>query len=81
MQDKTEKSDYDKFFNNTKKIFYRFSIGTILGLGLNWILTNLGHMPIMIYYRWPLRLIYVLCPNIIFFPVYHNSLRENISIL
>ena len=71
MRDKSEIKDHNKFTNNTKMMTLRFGISSLIGLGLNRITTNINILPIMIYFRWPLRFIIFSFPNLLFLPAHH----------
>ncbi len=70
MKDKSDKEDHSRFIKNTYKIGSWFLVGSLMGLGVNRVLSNSGTLPIMIYFRYPLRLMLFLMPNLIFYPVY-----------
>ncbi len=59
----------------------RIGLSSIMGLGLNRILTNIKVLPSSIYFRWPLRIITFLLPNALFYPAHYGAYLTNKSIL
>jgi hypothetical protein len=58
-------------------VINRLGFSSFLGLGLNWVLSNSSVLPVMVYYRYPLRLLLFLGPNLVFVPVYEKCLKIN----